>query len=101
MLTYNSIFKNMNSKERLPFKEPAIITKSTTDRFTRVNILFTVEDSLAPKARAAKKKCGIVSLIIICYFKFLLYIIILAIIIYIFYIYIIIIYIYLSNCVTN
>jgi len=32
------------------------MTKSTTDRFTKVNILFAIEDSLAPKARATEKE---------------------------------------------
>jgi len=32
------------------------MTKSTTDKFTKVNILFAIEDSLAPKARAAEKE---------------------------------------------
>lgn len=42
--------------EKRPLMEPAIMTKSTTKRFTMVKKLFANEDSLAPKASAAEKK---------------------------------------------
>lgn len=32
------------------------MTKRTTDKFVIVNILFAIDDSFAPKARAAEKK---------------------------------------------
>lgn len=44
------------NKKYLPLIDPAITTKSTTQRFTTVKILFANEDSLAPKASAAEKK---------------------------------------------
>jgi len=42
-------------RKHLPLKEPAIITKHTTERLIRVKKLFANEDSLAPKASAAIK----------------------------------------------
>jgi len=54
-MIYQQRNKQKRKQKYLPLKEPAIITKHTTERLIRVKKLFANEDSLAPKASAAIK----------------------------------------------